>query len=375
MILPNIFFSRCIKCVLTLASCIFCLTIALCQPTIDSTTIKNLQDANEASKKQIQVLNKEIADLKQAIQKQQRQGFDKFYNCSAFLDAAISSTNNLQTLVLKESYRNKIVALNNPTSNELGFNLEAEIQNSLKPLQAKTTKTNNQKLNQVVSSVMQTGKNSVGLFSAGNVFTSLISMVGNITMQEKKIEKEDLDNFIKSIEKYFNQCERLQNANKKFTADMDKLKTRLTILQEDIQLQLIDLIVATDKTIKRKAIKKASVEDLMLQYFDSRRLQETFAKLPMGTQIQFPQDAVKGCKEIANTIQRIYDEYQKIYDTNYKEIRSVIADTKAVGSGIDQLRLNTTLKEVETLYTESKSTDAINLRLKTLFERLEIFIM
>lgn len=363
-----------IKCVL-IFSAIFSFALLSHSQVVDSSIIKNLQIANEASKIQIQNLNKEMIELKAVLQRQQKQGYDKFTTASQFLDIAISSTNNLQSLILKESYRNKIVALNNPNSNELGFNLEAEIQTALKPLLAKTSKTNNNKLGQVVGSVMQTGKTSLGLFPAGNVFTSLISMVGNVTVQEKKIEKEDLDNFIKSIEKYFNQYERLHQANKQFNIDMERLKSKLKILQEDIQLQLIDLIVILDKTTKRKQLKHYSTEDLMLQYFDGRKILEQLNKQPMGIQIQFPQDAIKGCKEITNNIQLIYDEYMKIYDSNYKEIRSVINDTKAVGTGIDQIKLNNTLKELEMLYIESKNMDAANLRLKTLFDRLELFIM
>lgn len=39
---------------------------------------------------------------------------------------------------MKESYRNKIASLNNPTSNELGLSLEIEIGNALKHLLEKT---------------------------------------------------------------------------------------------------------------------------------------------------------------------------------------------------------------------------------------------
>jgi hypothetical protein len=181
----------------TLALCIIFLPISAAvtaQNTAmpDTILIKNLQQANEISQQQIQQLGNEVQDLKAALQKQQKAGFDKFSTCSVFLDAAMSNTNNLQSLISKESYRNKIVALNNPTSNELGFNLEMEIQNALKPLIAKTSKTNTSKLGQVVNSVMQIGQTSLGLFPAGNVFTSLVSIVGNSTVQEKKLKKKTL---------------------------------------------------------------------------------------------------------------------------------------------------------------------------------------
>lgn len=292
-----------------------------------------------------------------------------------YTDAAINSISALNSLIKKENYRNKISSFNNPTSIELGFNLELEIQNALKPIMDKTSKSNASKLSGVVNSVMQTGKTGASLFPVGNVFTSLISMVGSVTVQEKKVEKEDLDNFIRSIEKYFSQYQKLHAANLRFNNDMEKLKARIKLLQDDIKLQLQDLIVTLIKTVKRSNLKNVGNEDLMLKYFDVKRITELINKQAVGsTAQQFPPDAIKGCKEIANNIQRIYDEYAIIYNSNYKEIRSVIADTKAVITTADQLKLNATLKELDTLFNESKTADADNLRLKTMFDRLETLV-
>jgi hypothetical protein len=338
----------------------------------DSAIVKSLIQANDASKLQIQQLGKEISDLKQQLQKQQRIGLNKFSTTSSFLDVAIGSVNNLQALILKESYRNKIASLNNPTSNELGFNLELEIHNALKPLLQKAKKTNNSKFGQVVGSLLETGKRSpVSLFPAGNVFTSIISMVGNLTVQERGIDQQDLDNFIKSIEKYFNQYERLYQSNLVFNSDMEKMKAKLNLLQDDIRVLLQDLIISLDKTIKRQQLKSMASEDLMLRYFDSKKIDAQLNKPGQKEEVQFPQDAIKSGKEIANGIQRIYNEYTAIYNSNFQEVKNIISNTKNVSASVDQVQLNKTLKELEKLYNESKNMDAENLRLKTLFDRLE----
>ena len=319
---------------------------------------------------QLQILIKEINGLKLQLQNKGQAGYLKFIETSSFLDAAISSASNLQSLVLKESYRNKIASLNNPTSNELGFNLEMEIQNALKPLMQKAHKTNTTKFSQVVSSFINTGKSTLSLFPAGNVFTSILGLAGNLTVTEKSIDQQDLDNFIKSIEKYFNQYERLYQSNLVFNSNMEKLKIRLTLLQDDIKLLLQDLIIATNKPIKREQIKYTANEDLMLKYFDSKKIQEQLSN-PNAAVVQFPPDAIKSCKEIANNIKRTYDDYSSIYNSNFKEIKSIISDTKSVGTNINQIQLIKTIKYLEALYTESKNMDTDNLRLKTLFERLD----
>lgn len=346
------------------------------QKILDTTLIKSLILADDSSKLQIRQLSKEVGDLKLQVQKQQRQGFDKFTSSSEFLDAAINSANNLQSLILKESYRNKIASLNNPTSNELGFSLELEIQNALKPLLQKAKRTDANKFNQVVGSFLEAGKRSpISLFPAGNVFTSILGIVGSLTVKEKAIGQEDLNIFIKSIEKYFNEYERLYQSNLVFNRDMEQMKTKLNVLQDDIKLLMQDLILSLDKTIRRQQLKFLSSEELMLRYFDGKRIGDLLIKANNSKgQIQFPQDAIKSCKEIANNIQRIYNEYTIIYNNNFKEIKSIISDTRNISAMVDQIQLNKTLKDLETLYNESKSMDADNLRLKTLFDRLEFVI-
>ncbi len=339
----------------------------------DSIFIKNLVQANEISKQQIVQLGKEISDLRQQLQRQQRIGLNKFISTSDFLDIAIGSVNNLQALILKESYRNKIASINNPTSNELGFNLEIEIQSSLKPLLQKAKSTNTSKFGQVVGSLLETGKrSSLSLFPAGNVFTSIVSMVGNLTVKEKSIDQEDLDKFIKSIEKYFVQYEGLYQSNLVFNSDMEKLKEKLRLLQEDIKALIQDLILSLDKTIKRQQLKSLSSEDLMLKYFDNKKIDAVLSRPGLKDEAQFPLDAIKSCKEIANGIQRIYDEYANMYNTNFQEIKNIISNSRNLSSSVDQTQLNKTLKNLEQFYNESKSMDVDNLRLKTLFDRLEL---
>jgi hypothetical protein len=62
----------------------------------------------------------------------------QFLATSEFIDAALNSINSFQGLLKKENYRIKLVSFNNPSSNELGFSLETEINTALKPMLAKT---------------------------------------------------------------------------------------------------------------------------------------------------------------------------------------------------------------------------------------------
>ena len=128
---------------------------------------------------------------------------------------------------------------------------------------------------------------------------------------------------------------------------MEKLKIRLGLLQDDIKLLIQDLIIAMDKTQKREQLKYRSNEDLTLTYFDNKKMQEHFNKAG-SFKILFPPDAIKTSKDIANDIKRINDDYATVYNSNFKEIKSIISDTKNVGSGVNQSQLNKTIKDLET---------------------------
>lgn len=347
-----------------------CVLNTAAQKITDTSFVRSLVQAGEESRSQIESLGKEVAALKLQIQKQQRLGADRFINIAMFLDVAISSANNLQSLITKESYRNKIVSLNNPAGNELGFNLEIEIQNSLKPLLQKVKKTNKDKFGQVVNSFLNTGKKGLSLFPAGNVFTSIVGMVGNLTVQEKNIDQDDLERFVQSIEKYFVQYEKLYESSRAFNIEMEKLKARTKLLQDDIRLLLHDLIISINSNVKRQQLKAFSIEELTIRYFNPKNITEQLNR-PGYPSAQFPEDAVKSAKEIANSIQRIYDDYAVVYNNNFKEIKSIIADARSVSPMIDQVQLNKTIKELEALFLESRTADSDNLRLKTLFDRLE----
>ena len=179
----------------------------------------------------------------------------QFTSTSEFLDAAINSINSFNSLIKKENYRNKITSLNNPTSSDMGFNLENEIQSALNPMLAKAKATNTEKFSQVVSSLVtvpvKTGAvaSKVAAPAINPLFTSLLSLVGTLTIQEKKITRDDLDSFINITAKYFVQYEKLQQSNQMFDQNIDRLSTKLTELQFDLKEYMMDTVIILYPTI------------------------------------------------------------------------------------------------------------------------------
>ena len=294
-----------------------------------------------------------------------------------FVDAAINSFNSFQSLLKKENYRVKVTSFNNPSSQELGFSLEMEIQAALKPLLAKAKNTSPVKFSEIISSLFQ----APGNFSptAGSLpgfhplFSSLISMVGNLTVQEKKITKQDLDSFPHVTSRYFLQYHKLYQANLVFDLDIQKLNSKMTDLQFDVKEYMIDLVTIVNKPVLRSQVKALNSEEIYLRYMQG----EPFRHLlpyPGIKYLQYPSDGIKNAKEIAYTLQKLFIEYQKIYSDNFQLIRSILLESKSFGNAVNLKQVDTSLKELEELYNDSRQSDMMGLRLNTLFERLRLLV-
>lgn len=297
---------------------------------------------------------------------------NQFFLTSDFLDAALNSINTFNSLIKKENYRTKIASFNNPTSSDMGFNLEYEVHSALKPLLLKAKNVNHNKFGQIISSIVNTSPKTAlpkpALGGVNPVFSTLISIVGTLTIQEKRITKEDLDSFITKISKYFVQYEKLNQANLYLDQTLERIDQKLKDLQFDLREYILDIVFILNKNTERGKLKNITVEELHLKYLDKYRIEKSIED---SGEIKYPTDGIKSAKDIAYSIQKIFIEYQKIYDDNYKQIRSILQDSKLLGKNINLKQLDVSLKDLEFLYNESKLFDSYGLRLTTLFERLK----
>ena len=321
-------------------------------------------------------------DFSDSVTLKQEKLVTQFTAVIEFADAAISSIAALNSLIKKENYRNKISAFNNPTSSDLGFNLQLEIQSALKPLLDKSKKVNSNKFIDVVGSLINNqGKGSLlkGFSPTGGIFSTLTSLVGNLTVSEKHITKTDLDSFILNIGKYFGQYEKLNRVNQQFDINIDKVDLRLQELQVDLKAFLIDLSLAYNSNLQRNILKQKNIEEIFLNYLDKQVIIKNISdalqeESNLKHQPYFPGDALKTAKDITATTQKIFTEYQKIYASNYNEIKNILQESKSLGKNINTKQVDFSLDELKQLYNDSKNADVLNLRLNTLSERLKTLV-
>ncbi|TCJ17872.1 hypothetical protein EPD60_06715 [Flaviaesturariibacter flavus] len=293
-----------------------------------------------------------------------------FVQTAALLDAALTSLNSLQSLVHKDSYRNRIGALNNPASTEMGFSLEAEIQVALRPILAKARSTNTEKFGEVITSFLSNGSR----LDAGKVlplFPALAGLVGNLAVREKSVTRADVDSFLQQVGRYFAPYEKLQATNDAFEDGADRFQHRLQELQFDIREYALDMATLLHAKSTRSALRERTIEELLLQYFEAGALEalDTARSLP-----PYPPDGLTGAKNICNTVQKLFRDYQKLYADNYNQIRGILQGARPLGRAGNPQSIDAALKELEELYQQSAQADVLNLRIQTLTGRLQALV-
>lgn len=295
-----------------------------------------------------------------------------------FIESANNSVNSLTGLLKKDNYRNKITTLNNPVNNELGFSLKNEILTALKPILDKVKKTDGGKFKDIIESFLknpeENGIKSVKKYLPSlGIFSTVLSLVGNLVIVEKSITKEDLNKFMAKVEQYFYQYEKLNAINEQFGEKVEKMLERSDEIKEDLKDFLVECITTMNHTITKQSLKETAVEVLLQKYYDPQKLQAWLDT----THIQhegslYPPDAPTSVKMITSGIKRIQKEFETIYNENYREMKELIASLKITIPGLDQNQLNKTSSEIDQLYNDSRQADVINLNITQVNERMNI---
>lgn len=300
---------------------------------------------------------------------QQALDFQEFLATANLLDAIINSLNALNAMIRKEAYRNHVADFNNPASSALGFSLETEVLEALKPIMAKTRNADKNKVSGIVSSLLNPpGAGNLSLPVNGSaVFPSLITLVGQLVWEEKRVTRADLDSFVVVVSRYFALYDKLFVANQHFDDQVDELQHKLIELEFDIRQYVVDIVVMLHPNVNRIVLKGSSLEELHLKYLAPDLL---LKRMQSSDRSAYPVDGIKGAKELNYDIQKRFSEYQRIYKDNYVQIRMVLEASKSLGKGINQRRVEQSLTELGDLYVVSYNADINNLRLATMTDRL-----
>lgn len=293
-----------------------------------------------------------------------------------FVESANNSLNSINSLLKKDNYRNKITTLNNPTNNELGFSLKDEILTALQPILAKAKKTDKKKFGQVIDNFLSNPEeNGIGsvkrYMPALGLFSTVLSLVGNLVITERNITSEDLQKFVAKIQQYFSQYEELNHINYHFGAEVEKLLERSAELKVDLKDFLVDCIYTMNDKYDKNEIKELPVELMLQRFYDPQKLHFTIDTSGRSqNQKLFPSDAPTSVKLLTSGIKRLQKEFEALYNENYKQLKDLLNSLEKTIPGLDKERLTKTNTEIDKLFNESRHADLINLNIIQVDERM-----
>lgn len=293
-----------------------------------------------------------------------------------FIESANNSINSLNGLLKKDNYRNKITTLNNPANNELGFNLKTEILAALQPMMEKTQKTDNKKFSSIIENLVGSPEDNgltpvMKYLPAVGLFSAVISLVGNLVVRERKMNKDDLNKFTTRIQQYFSQYEKLNTINENFGEQVARLLERSEEIKGDLRDFLLECICSMNKNISTTSLKELSLEALTQKYYDPQKLQVILDTFKLKTEGSlYPPDAPTSVKLLAGSIKKLQKEFESMYSDNYKELKELISSLRTSIPGLDQNQLNKTNNEIDQLYNDSHQADAVNMNIALVDERM-----
>ena len=293
-----------------------------------------------------------------------------------FIESANNSINSLNGLLKKDNYRNKITSLNNPANNELGFSLKNEILNALKPLLAKAKRTDSKKFKEVIENFLSNPEeNGIGsvkkYLPALGIFSTVLSLVGNLVIMEKTITQQDLNEFVFKIQQYFIQYEKLNAINEQFAQELQDLLEKSDEAKEDIKEFLVECISMMNTNLTKQSLKQLQVEVLIQKYYDPQKLQMWLDTAHLNNdKILYPPDAPTSVKLLTSQIKKLQKEFESVYQDNYGELKELIASLKTAIANLDQEQIEKTNSELDKLYSDSRKADMINLNITLVDERM-----
>lgn len=292
-----------------------------------------------------------------------------------YVESANNSINSLNGLLRKDNYRNKITSLNNPANSDLGFNLRSEIMTALKPLLAKAKKTDHKKFNEVIDGLLntndETGMNVVQkILPASSIFSTILSLVGNLVITEKGITKSDLDQFTEKMQQFFAQYEKLNEINEQFSVQIQRLLQKTGELKDDLKEFLLDCISMMNRSITKESLKEKTLEALAQKFYDPQKIQAWLDTCGSIEGMIYPADAATTVKFLTSSIKKLQREFENIYEDNYRQLKELIVALKTNITNLDQKQLEKTNIEIERLYIDSRQADVINMNLAQVDERM-----
>ncbi|MGB0983675.1 MAG: hypothetical protein ACPG19_06520 [Saprospiraceae bacterium] len=313
---------------------------------------------------------------------------NKILATSTFIRSANNSFDAIDAALAQSDYLSDVGSLSSPTNTDLGFSLSDEV---VKVLQDKIIKSRSKvgatRARKVIKFVQEVVKhpvvtsftNSVPALSSIN---SVIGLVSNLAINDKKVSVDEYMEFNKAMQKYIAHYEALGSANSEFSSKINKLRTQTEGLRAIVRNFTEERIKTTVPDAKFD--KKMALHEIISQYYDRRDLEKRLNNIKNEHQksgrlnlqsalndkrLDFPFYAVNQAQFIQQELESITNEYIATYQYYHKDITKVLNNSKMLSK--EPAKIDTKINLLEKKLVLSVEAFKRNVKIREVSKNLQ----
>lgn len=314
---------------------------------------------------------------------------EKILATSTFIRSANNSFDAIDAALAQSDYLGDVGNLSSPTNTDLGFSLSEEVTKVLKDKIIKSkSKLGGTSTAKVLAFVKQIVQNPMVTSFTSSVpalgsIQSVLSLVSNIAVSDKKVSVQEYIDFNKEIEKYVIHYEALGKANADFNSNIGKLRTQTEALRVIVRNFTIERVKTTTPEAQFEA--GLALHKVISQYYDRRdlenRLDEIIEEHKTGgrlnlqsalneKRLDYPFYAINQAQFIQQELETITGQYTATYRKYHESITKVLQNSKSISK--DANKINVKLASLDKKLDASVNAFERNVKIKEVSRNLQL---
>ncbi len=314
---------------------------------------------------------------------------EKILATSTFIRSANNSFDAIDAALAQSDYLGDVGNLSSPTNTDLGFSLSEEVTKVLKDKIIKSkSKLGGTSTAKVLAFVKQIVQNPMVTSFTSSVpalgsIQSVLSLVSNIAVSDKKVSVQEYIDFNKEIEKYVIHYEALGKANADFNSNIGKLRTQTEALRVIVRNFTIERVKTTTPEAQFEA--GLALHKVISQYYDRRdlenRLDEIIEEHKTGgrlnlqsalneKRLDYPFYAINQAQFIQQELETITGQYTATYRKYHESITKVLQNSKSISK--DANKIDIKLASLDKKLDASVNAFERNVKIKEVSRNLQL---
>lgn len=308
-----------------------------------------------------------------------------------FIYAFNNGLNGLEASLVFADYANAINSLNNPTNNELGFSLEAEIVGLAKnQILSKLRRFKRRKKSRflgVISTILRNPitQSLVSSVPAVSSIYSVSNLINNTVVNHKGVSAGQLKLFHEGLRKYVEHYDNLSALNKVLAVSNENLKVKTEALRKLTNEFVKEMVSSLYNAQNMTTLKNQSLDDIIDKYYTYRRVSQhiegieksytssrtrrvNYNIIVRDNRVGYSIIARNKIEFITGEIEQISSEYMTSLEEYHKNIVLILVNAYQLSRQPEKIKLK--IKKLNQQFEQVKKDYAKKIDIKNIKSRL-----